>query len=111
MVEAERTVGKKTSTERRYFISSLDGSSAELVASAVRGHWGIENGLHWVLDLAFREDECRVRKDHGPTNLATLRHIAMNLLKQEKTAKVGIANKRLMAGWNDDYLMKVLTSG
>ena len=111
MVESERTLGDKTSTERRYFISSLDGSSAELFASAVRGHWGIENGLHWVLDLAFREDECRVRKDHGPTNLATLRHIAMNLLKQEKTAKVGVANKRLMAGWNDAYLMKVLTGG
>lgn len=111
MVEAERTVEEKTSIERRYFISSLDGENAKQFAQAVRGHWGIENGLHWVLDIAFREDECRVRKDHGPTNLATLRHIAINLLKQEKTAKVGVANKRLMAGWNDAYLMKVLTGG
>jgi len=111
MVEAERMVGEKTSTERRYFISSLDGRDAEQFAWAVRGHWGIENGLHWVLDIAFREDESRVRKDHGPTNLATLRHIALNLLKQEKTAKIGVANKRLRAGWDDEYLLKVLTGG
>ena len=109
MVEAERTVGEKTSTERRYFISSLDGNDAELFGWAVRGHWGIENGLHWGLDVAFREDDCRVRKDHGPTNLATLRHIALNLLKQEKTAKVGIATKRLRAACDEPYLLKVLT--
>ncbi len=111
MVEAERTVGEKTSTERRYFISSLEGTDAEQFAWAVRGHWGIENGLHWVLDIAFREDESRVRKDQGPTNLATLRHIALNLLQQEKTAKIGVANKRLRAGWDEQYLLKVLAGG
>jgi predicted transposase YbfD/YdcC len=62
-----------------------------------RGHWGIENGLHWVLDIAFREDESRVRKDHAPENFAVVRHMALNLLKQEHTANVGIKAKRLKA--------------
>lgn len=76
---------------------------------AVRSHWGIENELHWTLDLAFDEDGCRVRKDHGPENFALLRHIALNLLKQETTCKRGINGKRLLAGWNQEYLLKVLT--
>jgi hypothetical protein len=69
--------------------------------------WAIENSLHWVLDITFREDGCRVRKDHGPQNLAVLRHIAVNLLKQEKTATMGINNMRLRAGWQEGYLRKV----
>jgi hypothetical protein len=79
------------------------------VLGAVRSHWGIENELHWTLDLAFDEDRCRVRKDHGPENFALLRHIALNLLKQEKTCNRGIKGKRLLAGWNQDYLLKVLS--
>jgi hypothetical protein len=75
----------------------------------VRSHWGIENELHWILDLAFDEGRCRVRKDHGPENIALLRHIALNLLKQEKTCKRGIQGKRLLVGWNQEYLLKVLT--
>ena len=71
-------------------------------------HWGIENGLHWCLDVGFHEDACRVRKDYGPENFAVIRHIALNLLKNEKTAKTGIQNKRLMAGWNHAYLAKLL---
>ncbi len=71
-------------------------------------HWGIENSLHWRLDIAFREDESRIRKGNGAENLAILRHIALNLLEKEDTAKVGIKNKRLMAGWDDSYLEKVL---
>jgi predicted transposase YbfD/YdcC len=93
--------------ERRCFISSL-AAKAQPFARAVREHWGIENGLHWCLDVAFNEDHCRVRKDAAPENLAVLRHIAMNLLKQETTAKVGIKNKRLMAGWDHKYLAKLL---
>ena len=93
--------------ERRFFISALE-AKAKPFAEAVRLHWGIENGLHWSLDVAFNEDACRVRKGHAPENFSVIRQIALNLLKQEKTAKVGIKNKRLMAGWNNNYLAKVL---
>ena len=78
------------------------------VLAAVRSHWSIENELHWTLDIAFDEDHCRVRKDPGPEDLAVLRHIALNLLKQEKTCKRSIRGKRLLAGWRQDYLLKVL---
>ena len=109
MVQAERTTPQQTTVETRLFISSLPPQAAPLLA-AVRGHWGIENRLHWVLDVAFGEDGCRVRKDHAPHNLAILRHIALNLLKQESSAKVGIKTKRLRAGWDEAYLLKVLSS-
>jgi predicted transposase YbfD/YdcC len=78
-------------------------------AEAVRCHWGIENRLHWVLDVAFAEDASRIRKDHAPQNLAVIRHIALNLLNQEKTAKGGVKAKRLKADWDNDYLAKVLS--
>lgn len=108
MVKSERLVNDKRSEERRYYIASLSGD-AEQASRAVRGHWGIENKVHWVLDIAFREDECRIRKGNGAQNFAVLRHIALNLLKQEKTAKCGIKNKRLKAGWNESYLLRVLS--
>jgi len=108
MVESERTVkGETTSKERRYYISSLKAEAKEL-NRVIRGHWSIENSLHWVLDIAFREDDSRIRKDNGPENVATLRHIALNLLKQDKSIKVGIKSKRKNAGWSESYLLKVL---
>lgn len=108
MVKRERRIGTKVEIEVQYYISSLM-SNAQHILNAVRGHWGIENRLHWVLDIAFREDDSRLRKGNGPQNFGVLRHIALNLLKQEKTAKCGIKNKRLKAGWDTDYLLKVLT--
>jgi predicted transposase YbfD/YdcC len=108
MVEAERQVlGHATTVERRYFISSL-AADAKMALRAVRGHWGIENGLHWVLDVAFGEDACRSRTGDAPENLATLRHIAVNLLKQERSCRLGIKGKRLEAGWDESYILKVL---
>ena len=108
MVESTRQIDGRSSTERRYYVGSLKGTNAKQYARAVRTHWGVENSLHWVLDVAFREDESRIRKDHGPENMALLRHVAVNLLKNDKTLKVGVKNKRLKAGWDDDYLLKVL---
>jgi predicted transposase YbfD/YdcC len=105
-IRAQRWIGDEKSCEDRYHIASLTG--AQRVLGTVRSHWGIENELHWTLDIAFDEDRCRVRKDHGPENLAVLRHLALNLLKQEKTVRRSIKGKRLLAGWKDEYLLKVL---
>jgi predicted transposase YbfD/YdcC len=107
MMESQRTVDGETSIEYRYYIASIENRATEF-ARAVRGHWGIENGLHWVLDVALREDDCRVRKGNAPENLALLRHIAVNAVKQEKTKKLGVKNKRLKAGWDETYLAKIL---
>ena len=107
-VDSERTVGTHTTRESRFFISSLPPDAAHL-ARIVRGHWAIENGLHWVLDVALRQDHTRIRTGHAPENLAILQHLALNLLKQEHTAKLGIKNKRLAAGWDHDYLLRVIT--
>ncbi len=107
-VRAERSIDTKQPTvENRYFISSAT-TQAKKALHATRTHWQIENSLHWVLDIAFREDESRIRKNHGAHNFAILRHLALNALKQETSAKIGIKNKRLKAGWDEFYLLKVL---
>ena len=108
-VECERTVNGHTSCERRYFISSLPGTNAEAMARAIRGHWGIENKLHWGLDVSFREDHSRVRRGHADQNFSRLRRIALNLLKREKSEDLGIKNKRLLASWDHNYLLRLLT--
>jgi len=107
MVQAERRVGTEVSRETRYYISSL-AASARTLHDAVRSHWGIENKVHWVLDIAFREDESRARIGHSAHHMAVLRHIALNLLRHETTARCGIKARRLKAGWDLPYLLKVL---
>lgn len=108
MVEAERAIGEHTEVESRYYISSLPNDARALL-EATRGHWGIENCVHWVLDIAFREDESRVRIGNAAENLGTVRRMALNLLKHETTSKGGTAAKRKRAGWDEDYLLKVLS--
>jgi predicted transposase YbfD/YdcC len=89
-VESTRTTAGKTTTQRRYFISSLDGEDAQVLARAVRMHWGIENTLHWTLDVQFKEDQSRTRRGHGDENLSRLRRIALNMLQRETSEKCGI---------------------
>ena len=97
----------KACDEVRYYILSKK-RSARSFGAAVRGHWGIENSLHWQLDMSFGEDRCRIRKGHADANFAVVRRMALSLLKNEKGQKVGVKTKRLTAGWNDDYLEQVL---
>lgn len=111
VVTSTRKLGEKTSTEKRLFITSIAASpknSARRFANGVRSHWSIENNLHWVLDMCFDEDQCRVRKDNAPENLAMMRHIVLNLLKQDKTTKKSIQGKRLLASWEITYLEQLL---
>ena len=106
-VVGHRDTPKGATVQPGYYISSLE-APADRMLDAVRSHWSIENSLHWSLDVTFGEDQSRVRKDHGPQNMATLRQISHNLLKQETSLKVGIQGKRLQAGWREDCLLKVL---
>lgn len=108
-IEGERQIGSQRSVQRRYFLSSLDGRDAQRMLELGRGHWGVENQLHWRLDVIFREDDRRIRKDHGAENFARLLRIGLNLLKKDKTRKASIKSKRLLAGWDHDYLLDLLT--
>ena len=107
MVEGERRLNGKITRQTRYYISSLTGEAA-VIAAAVRSHWGIENKVHWVLDVAFREDLNRSRIGHSAANLALVRKLALNLLRMEPTRTHGIKASRLRAGWDNSYLLRVL---
>jgi predicted transposase YbfD/YdcC len=108
MIESERTVGGKTTLDRRYFISSLSGLGPEEMGRRGRAHWSIENRLHWCLDVAFGEDASRIRRDHGPENYATIRRFALQAFKRDRTSTRGLAAKARRAGWDDAYLLTVL---
>ncbi len=109
MVTAERCKGDQVSVETRYYISSLE-SDAQQFLRATGNHWGIENRVHWVLEVSFREDESRVRTGNAPENLAIVRHLALNLLRQERTSKASIKAKRKLAGWDNHYLLSILSN-
>jgi predicted transposase YbfD/YdcC len=112
VVESSRQVGHAPSSqERRYYITSHGDKHADFIAHAIRSHWHIENKLHWQLDVSFNEDDNRLRSGYAAENIAMMNKVALNLLKNEKSVKVGIKNKRLKAGWDNDYMMKVLTVG
>lgn len=107
--ESERTVDGKVTRGARIFITSRPLTAAQAL-TAVRGHWQIENKLHWTLDIAFREDDCRVRAENAAENFGVLRHVALNMLRGVQGAGVGVKNRRLVAGWDDAFLAKVLGS-
>ena len=109
VVESVREANGKTSRERRYFISSISTVDAKAMAGYVRGHWSVENNLHWQLDVSFGEDDRRIRKDHGAENFSRLCRMALNLVKSDKSVKAGMKAKRKKAGWDEPYLLKLLT--
>jgi predicted transposase YbfD/YdcC len=110
-VESERLVGDRRSIERRYYITSHLDKDAKFIGEAIRSHWCVENKLHWQLDVSFNEDQCRLRSGNAAANFSFLNKIALNLLKNENTTKIGIKSKRLKARWDEKYMMKVLTVG
>lgn len=111
MIESWREVDGKETYERRYYITSHHDKSAEFIAKAIRNHWHVENKLHWQLDVSFNEDYNRLRSGYAAENFALINKIALNLLKNEKSIRLGVKNKRLKAGWDDNYMAKVLTVG
>ena len=108
LVMRTRVVDGDASDEVVYYLSSLP-PKVKTFAKAVREHWGIENRLHWSLDVTFAEDDSRVRKDHGPTNLGMLRRLALSILQRDTSCKDSLRGKRLTAGWNQEVLLKILT--
>ena len=111
VVESTREVNGKTTYERRYYITSHHDKPAKFIADAIRSHWHVENKLHWQLDVSFNEDYNRLRSGNAAENFSLMNKVALNLLKNEKSIRLGVKNKRLKAGWDNDYMMKVLTVG
>ena len=113
MIESHRWRNEEHSVERRYYLSSLraDRNTHDRFQQVIRSHWAIENNLHWCLDVTFREDQARVRTKAADQNMAVIRRLVLNLLKKEKTLKVGLQNKRMRAAWDDQYLLKLLDAG
>ncbi len=107
-ITATREMKDSTSEETRYFITSLDATDPKKLGVIVRSHWGVENNLHWTLDYAFDEDRQRNRTGNSDANMAIIRHTALNLIKNEKSLKVGMKTKRLTAGWDEKYLLKII---
>lgn len=108
-IESERWVGGHTHTETRYYISSRQGNAEQLL-HYVRSHWGIENQLHWVLDMSFGEDQSRIRKGNAPNNIAVIRHVVLNAINAVKSKRTSIKQMRKLAGWSDDALTKILST-
>jgi predicted transposase YbfD/YdcC len=110
IISTREITGQEVTVEHRYYLSSLE-ANAENIGSAIRFHWGIENSLHWVLDVHFREDQARNRKNHSAENMAIIRHMALNLLKKnQKTTKkkISIKSERLLAGWDNQFMLNLL---
>ena len=110
VVQSVRELGQRTQTDRRYYVSSLKGADAKRMAQLVRGHWAVENNLHWQLDVTFNEDQRRIRRGHGAENFSRLCRMALNRIKADKATKGSVRTKRLRAGWDDYYLFKLLTT-
>jgi predicted transposase YbfD/YdcC len=108
VVSTREIIGKAATEEVRYYLSSWP-ADAEKIGTAVRSHWGIENSLHWILDVNFGEDYARNRKGHSAENMAILRRMVVNLIKKERSSKTSVRGKRLKASWSDDYLIKLLS--
>ena len=106
MVASSRETQKGVETERRFYISSLD-ADAEKLGAAIRAHWGVENSLHWVLDVNFRDDDCRIRKRNAPANFTAVKRATLNALKKAPS-KESIKSKRLLAGWDNNFLEQTL---
>jgi predicted transposase YbfD/YdcC len=108
MVESERETSSRTETETRYYITSLT-DPAEKLAAVIRQHWAIENSLHWVMDMVFRDDECRISTGHAPANFTTVKHVAHNLMRRAP-AKDSMRLKRKVAAWDDDFLVSLISA-
>jgi predicted transposase YbfD/YdcC len=108
MVESTREIGDKTEHETRFYITSLVWMASQL-GPVIRSHWAVENSLHWVMDMTFRDDECRIRTRHAPANFTTLKHIAHNLIRRAP-GKDSFRLKRKVAAWDDDFLASLIAA-